>query len=219
MVDRPDRIDLREDPDASLQGAVSLLRDGGVVAHPTETVYGFGSLATPAGIARLGALKGRADQRPFIVLVRSAEEIAELEWTDEATELASVFWPGSVTLVLKDPLATFPPGVRSDEGTVAVRVSPHPIVKRLLDSVDAPLTSTSLNRPGETPARSSAQAADVIREIDGAGVLLLDAGTLPESQTSTIIDCSRQASRILRVGTVPLSRLRCVIPKIHGHDI
>ena len=216
MPEAPVRIDLRADPDAKLDVAVAHLRAGGVVAYPTETVYGFGSLPTAAGIARLRALKHRTPEKPFIVLVRSAEEIDALTWTDEARELASIFWPGAVTLVLEDPRGIFPPGIRSETATVAVRMSPQPIVLRLLGELDAPLISTSLNLPGDPPARSGREAAEVIRRVGDFEVVLLDAGTLPESGPSTIIDCTGKTPGVLREGAVPLGRLRCVIPEIHG---
>ena len=141
-----------------------------------------------------------------------------LAWTDEARELASIFWPGAVTLVLRDPRGIFLEGVRSVDGTVAVRVSPQPIVGRLLERLGVPLTSTSLNEPGDEPARSGTEAADVIERLGRSDVWLLDGGTLPESRSSTIIDCASGTPTVLREGAVPVGRLRCVIPEIHGND-
>jgi len=193
------------------------LRSDGLIAYPTETVYGFGGLCAPGPVDRLRDLKRRAEDRPLLVLVPSAAAAAGLRWTDEAHELASVFWPGAVTLVLADPGRLFPDGVRSAEGTVAVRVSPHPLVAALLELLPTPLTSTSANAPGGPPATSAPDARRAAVEL-GAGpeMLVMDGGPLPPSGPSTIVDCSGPLPVVVREGTVPLGRLRCVLPGIHG---
>lgn len=217
MPDSALRTDLREDPEADLGPVVAHLERDGVIAYPTETVYGFGSLGTPAGMRGVQELKGRKPDMPLIALVPSAVSVESLAWTDEAKELASIFWPGSLTLVLRDPHGIFLAGVRSVDGTVAVRVSPQPIVARLLELLGAPLTSTSLNEPGGKPARSGTEAREVIERLGRGDVWLLDGGTLPESGPSTIIDCTSGTPTVLREGTVPVGRLRCVIPEIHAN--
>lgn len=215
----PTVVDLRGgDIDSmDLGGVADHVRRGGLVAYPTETVYGLGGLCTTEAVARLRALKEREPEKPFIAVVRSADDVAGLSWSAEARELARIFWPGALTLVLGDPDGVFPPGVRSPAGSVAVRVSPHPLVARLLAAVAAPLTSTSANVPGESPARSGAEALEVARTL-GAGpdMWVLDAGTLPPSGPSTVIDCTDARCVVIREGTVPLGRLRCVLPEIHG---
>jgi L-threonylcarbamoyladenylate synthase len=212
------RTDLRGDPEADLTQVVAHLERDGVIAYPTETVYGFGSLVTPLGIRSVHELKARERAKPLIALVPSAASVEALAWTDEARELASIFWPGAVTLVLRDPRRIFLEGVRSVDGTVAVRLSPQPIVGRLLERLGVPLTSTSLNEPGDEPARSGTEAADVIERLGRSDVWLLDGDTLPESRPSTIIDCASGIPTVLREGAVPVGRLRCVIPEIHGND-
>ncbi len=208
------RTDLREDPEADLAKVVAHLERDGVIAYPTETVYGFGSLGTLSGIRRVYELKRRGRDKPLIALVPSAASVEALAWTDEAKKLASIFWPGAVTLVLGDPHGIFLSGVRSVDGTVAVRVSPQPIVGRLLERLGVPLTSTSLNEPDREPARSGTEAAAVIERLGRSDVWLLDGGTLPESGPSTIIDCTSGTPTVLREGTVSVGRLRCVIPEI-----
>lgn len=193
------------------------LLGGGLIAYPTETVYGFGGLCAPGPVDRLRDLKRRDEDRPLLVLVSSAEAAAGLRWTEEARELASIFWPGAVTLVLADPERLFPDGVRSAHGTVAVRMSPHPLVAALLDLLPTPITSTSANAPGGAPAASGREAFDAAVELGaGAEMLVVDAGHLPPSGPSTLVDCSGAAPVVLREGTVPLGRLRCVLPGIHG---
>ncbi len=165
----------------------------------------------------MAALKRRDADKPLLVLVRDADEVARLAWTAEARELAGIFWPGAVTLVLGDPLGIFPPGIRSPAGSVAVRVSPHPLVRALLERFEEPLTSTSANAPGTAPARSGEEALAAARALGaGAEMLVLDAGTLPGSGPSTIVDCTGARPVVVREGTVPLHRLRCALPDIHG---
>ena len=212
------RVDLRADPDADLETTVRHLRADGVIAYPTETVYGFGSTLSSKGIAAVKNLKSRGEEKPIIVLIGAMEQVAGLVWTDAARELAKIFWPGAVTLVLADPQGVFPKGVHNQDGGVAVRLSPQPVVRRLIAALDGPLTSTSVNGPGERPARSGSEAADVIRRMGRSDVHVLDAGTLPDSLSSTIIDCTGVTPTVLREGSVPVGRLRCAIPEIHGQD-
>ena len=215
----PRVIDLRADPDADLSAVAAALRDGGAVAYPTETVYGLGGSCTPAGVARVRALKGRSSGKPLIALVASEEQVASLAWTDPARELASIFWPGALTLILPDPGHVFPEGVRdADTGAVGVRISPHPTVARLLGALGGPLTSTSLNLPGEPEARTFDEAVTVVRRLEADDVWMLNGGTLPPSAPSTVVDCTAPEPVVLREGSVPLSRLRCAIPEIHGNE-
>lgn len=215
----PRVVDLRgADLDAlDLDAVAAHIRDGGLVAYPTETVYGFGGLCTEASVGRLRTLKRREPEKPFIAVIRSVDDVRGLAWTPEARELAGIFWPGALTLVLPDPEGVFPAGVRSPSGAVAVRVSPHPLVRRLLDAVGAPLTSTSANVPGGPPAQSGAEALAVARRLEaGQETWVLDYGTLPPSSPSTVVDCTSAEPVVVREGTVPVGRLRCVLPEIHG---
>ena len=219
MVSGPAILDLRGTlpTPSELAPVADHLRSGGLLAYPTETVYGFGGLCTPTEVERLRSLKRRAEDRPLLVLVRDAHAAAGLRWSDEARELASIFWPGALTLVLADPERIFPEGVRSADGGVAVRMSPHPLVAALLELLPTPLTSTSANAPGEAPARSGQEALHAAVTL-GAGteMLVLDGGHLPPSGPSTIVDCTGAAPVVIREGTLPLSRLRCALPALHA---
>jgi tRNA threonylcarbamoyl adenosine modification protein (Sua5/YciO/YrdC/YwlC family) len=206
------------DAATDLDAALSVLRGGGVVVHPTETVYGFGGSLDPEAVSAVQHLKRRDESRPLLVLVPALDAVNGLVWTPAARELAEAFWPGSVTLVLSDPDRTFPQGVRSPGGTVAVRRSSHPVTSALVERFGAPMTSTSANAPGRRPARSGSEALRAALDMDPVGgIHLLDAGTLPSSPPSTIVDCTGDLPRVLREGSTPLSRLRCVLPDIaHG---
>lgn len=215
----PSRLDLRghaSEPSA-LAPVAEHLRHGGLLAYPTETVYGFGGLCTPADVDRVRGLKRRTEDRPLLILVAGVQAAEGLLWTDTARELASIFWPGALTLVLADPGRLFPDGVRSPEGAVALRVSPHPFVAALLDLLPTPLTSTSANAPGALPARSAQEALRSAVSLGaGADMMVVDCGPLPPSGPSTLVDCTGSEPVVIREGTIPLSRLRCAIPGIHG---
>lgn len=219
----PARIDLRgvgaDDWTAPAGGllapAVRHLAAGGVVACPTETVYGFSGPTTREGVARVLALKARAENRPVLLLVDTPDDAPGLSWTADARELAEVFWPGALTLVLADPEGRYPPGVRSATGGVAVRRTAHPLAAALVRALGAPITSTSANAPGEAPARSGDEAAEVVTRLGAAEqVLVLDVGRLDESAPSTVVDCTGQRPRVLREGAIPIGRLRCVLPEV-----
>ena len=216
MSGGPTVVDVRGKAEPDLSPVVAHLEDDGVLAYPTETVYGLGGACTPTAVEAVRRLKGREADKPLLVLVPSAEAVADLRWTDEARALADVFWPGSLTLVLEDPDGRFPIGVRTVGGTVGVRVSPHPLVRRLLEAFGSPVTSTSLNRPGSPPVSSGHEAREVLEALGGVEALLVDAGTLPSSLPSTVVDCTGPSPRVLREGAVPIQRLRCAIPEVHA---
>ncbi len=201
-----------------LTDVVGHVRAGGLIAYPTETVYGFGGACSAEGVAALRTLKPRVGDRPFLVLAADPADLAGLRWTAEARELASIFWPGALTLVLADPEGIFPPGIRSASGSVAVRVSPHPFVKALVAALGAAVTSTSANAPGRAPARSFHEVLDAARELRaGPELLAVNGGTLVPSEPSTIIDVSGGGLRIVREGSIPVERLRCALPEPHEH--
>jgi L-threonylcarbamoyladenylate synthase len=212
-------MDLRAVPleEAALDGIVDHLRSGGLLVYPTETVYGLGCLLRPGPLGRLAEFKGRDPARPFLVLVGDPSWVGDLAWTRDASQLADVFWPGSVTLVLADRDRRFPLGVVSPAGGVAVRQSPHPLVSRLVTELAEPLVSTSANLPGRPPASTGEEAGRVGEALSSIGdVLFLDVGGLPPSPVSTIVDCTSMPPRVLRAGATPLGRLRCVVPSTAG---
>lgn len=204
-------------PDPTLVEEVAAhLRAGGLIAYPTETVYGFGGLARSDAVARLEAVKPRSGKSGFLILVNRPDRVADLGWTPAATRLAQAFWPGPLTLVLSDPAGSQPSGVKSPEGTVAVRVSPHPFVTSLLEGLDTGLTSTSANAPGRPPARNAAAAGRAADEL-GAGpeLWLVDGGELPVSPPSTLVDASGSTPRVLREGAISEDRIRTVMSEAH----
>jgi len=192
------------------------LVSGGLVAMPTETVYGFGCVPDGQTVLELQRLKDRDPENPFLLLIPRADSVPDLKWNPEAKELAKVFWPGALTLILGDPKGCFPPAVRGPTGGVAVRVSPHPLAKAIVESVDRPMVSTSANIPGGPPALTARQAFEVARDLGATdNFWVLDGGPLGPSDPSTIIDCTGPEPTVKRIGAIPVHRLQCVLPEVH----
>lgn len=205
-----------EEQEAAAAAVAGHLRNEGLIAYPTETVYGFGCGLYDGALDRLVALKRRVLDKAFLLLLLDPA-LAGVDWTESARLLARAFWPGPLTLSMRALPGAFPPRVLSASGTVAVRVSSHEGVRRILAEYGAPLTSTSANLPGERPALSAAEARTVLRDVAGAGeVLVLDGGTLPLSPPSTIVDCSAEPPRVVRAGAVTATELAEIIHAIES---
>lgn len=198
-----------------LDPAVDHLRGGGLIAYPTETVYGFGGSVKDSAVGALTRLKRRGPGQSLLLLIEDPTTVSELEWPPVARELAGLFWPGPLTLVLADPQSRFPQGVRSRSGGVAVRQAGHPIARALVAALGGPLTSTSANAPGQPPARSAAEAVAAAAACGAPpDLLVIDGGPLVPSAPSTLVDCTGSRPVLLREGAVPLSRLRCALPEL-----
>ncbi len=203
-----------EEQQEALGPAVRHLSAGGLIACPTETVYGFGCALSPAPLAALAHLKRREAQRPFLLLVPDPH-LPGLVWTEAARRLAARFWPGPLTLALATEPGSYPPSVCGPDRTVAVRRTGHAGVADLVRAFGAPITSTSANLAGSPPAMDAGAVTDVLESADGqADILLLDGGPLLASPPSTIVDCSSDPPRVVRAGAVALELLRTVV-----HDI
>ena len=189
------------------------LRSGGLLAYPTETVYGLGGLVEDGPLRALAALKRRDADKPFLLLLPDAQAAAGLVWNRCARRLAERLWPGPLTLVLPDPGHSFPAQVRGGSGGVAVRMSPAPVARQILDEVGAPITSTSANPPGGAPALSGKEAWEAARALEaGEQLWVVDAGELPPAPASAIVDCTGRDPVVLRAGALDLSELREICP-------
>jgi len=187
------------------------LRAGGLLAYPTETVYGLGSRPLTPDVQALAALKGRAAGKPFLLLVSSREmaEAQGLAFTESARALARAFWPGPLTLVLPGGGGRLPDLLRGPEGGIAVRWTSHPLIVALVAELGEPLTSTSANLPGSAPAPGAEAVLRDFRSAVATGQLLvLDGGVLGNRPPSTVVDCTGSAPRVIRQGAVSLAELR-----------
>ncbi len=195
---------LRTEEAAALPRAVETLRADGLVAFPTDTVYGLGALAfSPEAVLRIFAAKGRPSEKAIPVLLASAEQLDRVaaEPPPMALRLAERFWPGPLTLVMRRQPDL--PEVISETGTVGVRVPAHPVALSLLAAA-GPMAVTSANRSGSVSPRT---AAGVLAELEGRVELILDGGETPGGVPSTVVDCMGEAPIILREGPLRLEQL------------
>jgi L-threonylcarbamoyladenylate synthase len=187
---------------AAIAVAAEILRDGGLVAFPTETVYGLGADATnDRAVARLFEAKGRPRFNPLIVHVASTEgAVAIARFTPIAKRLALRFWPGPLTLVLPRQRECAVSALASAGlDTVAIRVPNHPTALRLLETVERPIAAPSANRSGHL---SPTTAAHVLRSLGDRVDLVLDAGRCRIGLESTVLDISGATPALLRPGAV-----------------
>jgi L-threonylcarbamoyladenylate synthase len=187
------------------------LRADKLLAYPTETVYGLGTAPTTPAVRALARLKGRAEGKPFLLLI-SGRPMAE-EWglvfTPAATVLSNAFWPGPLTLVLPGGEGRLPDELRGREGGIAVRHTSHAGIARLVAALGEPLTSTSANRPGGPPAPGADRLVELFGPEERNGELLvLDGGVLGNVPPSTLVDCTGSMPRMIREGAIPRAELR-----------
>jgi L-threonylcarbamoyladenylate synthase len=208
---------LKLDPEAPDSGiiarAAAVLRAGGLVAFPTETVYGLGANALdPAACERIFIAKGRPANNPIIVHGAGAVEARQVvaDWPDAAARLAARFWPGPLTLVLPKNAAV-PDVVTAGGPTVAVRVPAHPVALALLRAAGIPIAAPSANRSGEL---SPTRAEHVLRGLRDRIDILLDGGPTPGGVESTVLDLSRSPPRLLRPGLITPAEIEAYIGAI-----
>jgi L-threonylcarbamoyladenylate synthase len=202
---------------AAIPDVVVHLVRGGLIAYPTETVYGLGSGTAPGAVAALAALKGREPGKPFLLLIAGLEMLggSGLRLTEAADRLASAFWPGPLTVVLPGGEGVLPGTLRGPEGGIAVRWTSHAGTAQLIAVLGSPITSTSANRPRHPAAL---EAGEVVREFGAAEregrLLILDAGRLAASEPSTVVDCTGTVPRVIRKGAISTARLRSIVPAV-----
>ncbi len=202
---------------AAIPEVVRHLGQGGLLAYPTETVYGLGSRAVQTDVAALAALKGRAASKPFLLLIsdRSMAEAHGLAFTPSADALARAFWPGPLTLVLPGGSGRLPDLLRGPDGGIAVRWTSHQAIASLVAALGGPLTSTSANVPGQPPGPGAAAIArDFAPAVSDGRLLVLDGGVLGNRPPSTVVDCTRAQAQIVREGTLSVAELRRAVGRL-----
>jgi L-threonylcarbamoyladenylate synthase len=192
----------------ALESAVETLEAGGLVAFPTDTVYGIGAVAfDEEAIRSIYAAKGRPEDKAIPILVGDMPDLdrVALSLPPAARRLAERFWPGPLTLVvLKHP--GLPRAVSSTE-TVGVRMPDHPIARALLRQ-SGPLAVTSANLSGQASPRT---ASEVLEQLRGRIPLIIDGGQTPGGTPSTVLDCTQSEPVILRDGPLTLEDILAAI--------
>ena len=197
--------------DTGIAEAAAVLRAGGLVAFPTETVYGLGANALDArAVAKVFAAKERPRFNPLIVHVlgiTEAESYATLDAT--ARRLADAFWPGPLSLVLKKrPGCEIADLVTAGLDTIALRAPAHPVARALLAEAQLPIAAPSANRSGRV---SPTTAAHVATELDDVPAMILDGGPSPLGLESTVVSLATKAPTLLRPGALPREAIETVL--------
>lgn len=196
--------------DASLLEAVSILRDGGVVAHATETCYGLAcDLSNVSAVEKLFRIKKRPFEQPVSGLFASVEDAQHyVVWTDRASELAKEYLPGPLTLILPmredAPKKLFPIPNPNPNPTLGIRISSHPHAQLLVERFGSVISTTSANVHGLPNPYSAEDIAAQFKDSDVLPDLVLDSGTLPQVPPSTVINLAtdEQEMQTLRQGLV-----------------
>lgn len=201
-----------------LQAAAKLLRDGGLVAIPTETVYGLAADAlNPAAVAGIFRAKGRPQDNPLIVHISSLAMLPKLirgELPAGAAQLAQRYWPGPLTMIF--PKSSLVPDVTSGGlDTVAVRFPSHPVAQELIRLAGVPLAAPSANLSGKP---SPTTAVHCIQDLMGRVDAIVDGGPCGVGVESTVISFAEEVPLLLRPGAVTLEQLREVLPQVQVHD-
>jgi L-threonylcarbamoyladenylate synthase len=194
-----------------LERAACLIREGRLVAFPTETVYGLGANALdPVAVARIFALKERPAFDPLIVHVGDSVEVERLAWADDPRvhRLMEAFWPGPLTLVLQRR-EVIPDLVTAGLPTVGVRMPAHPVALSLIREAGCPIAAPSANKFGRV---SPTRAEHVRRQLPGVD-LVLDGGQTPVGLESTIVSLDDQGFLILRPGVITRDALERHVPR------
>lgn len=202
-----------EQRNAAVNEAGDILRNGGVIVYPTDTLYGLGGLISNDGaLQRIFALKGRPGHMPLPVIISEMEELSGLVSSipEEAWLLMQEFWPGAITIILP-ALQELSPLLLGGGTSVGVRMPDMEICRSLVRSADGPIVSTSANRSGESPVTSVKELSpDFIKSVD----LVIDGGSAMSGESSAVVDCTRGIPTLLREGTLNAEQLRKVIPNL-----
>jgi len=202
--------------EADIRRAAGILRAGGTVAFPTETVYGLGAdAANGKAVARIFEAKGRPRFNPLIAHVAdSAAAQAVALFTPDAERLAAAFWPGPLTLVLPlAPAAAISPLVTAGNASVAVRVPAHPVARRLLSAFGGAVAAPSANPSGRV---SPTRAEHVLEGLSGRIDAVVDAGPCPVGVESTIVGLSADSAVLLRPGGLPAEAIEACLGRPLG---
>lgn len=201
-------VDVTSDPER----AADILRDGGLVALPTETVYGLAADATqPEAVARIFAVKGRPVDHPLIIHIADPQDLAA--WSDQPSEaavhLTSLAWPGPLSVIVRRG-AGIAPVVTGGRDTVAIRCPAHPLAREVIRRLGRPVAAPSANRFGRV---SPTTAQHVIDDLGDDVDLVLDGGACAVGVESTIVDCTVDPVQVLRHGGLPVEHVERLLSR------
>jgi L-threonylcarbamoyladenylate synthase len=199
--------------EGSIREAARILRGGGLVGMPTETVYGLAANALDgAAVAKIFLAKGRPQDNPLIVHISEFGQIERLvkRVPEAAEKLAGAYWPGPMTIVLEKS-DLIPDEVSAGLPTVAIRFPSHPVARVLISEANLPVAAPSANLSGRP---STTTAAHVMHDMDGKIEAVLDGGPCGVGVESTIVTLASDPPRLLRPGGITLEQLRAVLGRV-----
>ncbi|GEN81726.1 threonylcarbamoyl-AMP synthase [Sporosarcina luteola] len=209
-------VDNHMDNSLSYQRAVDILKNGGVVAFPTETVYGLGALATDEkAVQRIFEAKGRPSDNPLIVHIGNKEDVDKyaVDISEKAKLLIDKCWPGPLTLVFNKKPGVIAENVTPGFETVGIRMPDHPVALQLLRVLDGPLAAPSANRSGKP---SPTEANHVLTDLHGRIPLIVDGGRTGVGVESTVLDMTTVPPTILRPGGMTREMIESLIGSVHA---
>ncbi len=198
------------DDAAGRAAAIEVLRAGGIVALPTDTVYGIAvALDTPGGVEALFAAKQRPPDKGIMLLLADAAQAPAIgQWPVSAAALAEALWPGGLTLIVPQrPDVSLPAALTGGAATIGLRVPDHDAPRTLAAAV-GPLPTTSANVSGLPEA---ATAAEILDQLGDAVALVVDGGPAHGGPASTVLDCTAEPPRILRIGAISRAEVEWVL--------
>jgi L-threonylcarbamoyladenylate synthase len=207
------KINTSQPESGIIKKAAKIIKEGGIVAFPTETFYGLATLALDIkALKKLFSLKKRPFSLPIAIIINNKNTVYDItkEVSKDAEKLMEKFWPGPLTLVFWAK-AHIPDLLTSGMGKIGIRISSHKVARSLAQSVDSPITATSANISGEANPTNVNQ----IENTFGNGVnLILDGGRASLNKASTILDVTTKPFKILREGAIPKNEIfSCLSPE------
>jgi L-threonylcarbamoyladenylate synthase len=204
------RVDASRPDVAVIEETVTVLRHGGVVAYPTDTVYGLAVDAlNPEAVRRLYDVKRRSMTKAVSVIIGSPEQLSDLVLPPSPTaeRLMAAFWPGPLTLVMV-PYTHVPASLLGDTGRLGVRLPRLGLCQRLAQGLGRAITATSANRSGASVALS---ASEVMAQLDSTIDLVLDGGAVQSPEVSTVVDVAAEPPHLYRVGKIVPADIEAVL--------
>jgi L-threonylcarbamoyladenylate synthase len=196
----------------NIQRASKVVKNGGIIIYPTDTVYGLGcSPFNAEAVKRIFKTKGERKDKPLPILSSDKENVQKIAYLNEkARKIAQRFWPGALMLVVKKK-PSLPDIVTCGSDSVGVRIPKHAVAIRLISLCDGLLVGTSANKTGEKPPKTATEAAKQLGEqVD----LILDGGPSPLGEESSVVDLTAQRPRMLRRGPIKLEEILRVLQSL-----